>query len=170
MFTFYEDNLVTKEYLEKLEEDFNNAEGMARFGRWKAKMHYLNLQSYQGSGEHFVYLRGAGDEGTTEYCPCGLVIAEEPVQGSVERIAVTDPKVLKKLESISLHPLQLTVGHRNYDEPEKVLTAFTLFAHIDNDNGMYVFDVICQGCGANHIGLEKPARDKFLKQHNEKCG
>ena len=142
---------------------------MARFGRWKALMHYRNLQTYQGTGEHFIYLRGRNSEGIESiYCPCGLVITRNPELGAI-RTAITDQKVLKKLESLKLNELQLTIGHRQAAHKETIVTAFVLVGFTHPERGVYCYKVICQVCGDGLLEAEKNEKDAFLLYHNEHC-
>ena len=166
---FYEENYVSNKEIAEYEKVFNKAVGMARYGRWKALMHYRNLQSYQGAGEHFIYLNGRGDEGIeSSYCPCGLVITKSSERGDTRK-AITDQRVLKKLAPFKLNELQLTIGHRQAANIARIVTAFVLVAFTHPERGVYCYKVICQVCGDGLLEAEKLEKDAFLQQHNSRC-
>ena len=48
----YVDVTVSKELLERLEKDKQEAVGQARYGRFKAWLHYANLRRWQEQGWH----------------------------------------------------------------------------------------------------------------------
>jgi hypothetical protein len=82
----YKKVVVTEAKLEKLKDEQEKAEGMHKYGRFKAWLHYANLQSWQGQGHHFRYLSGVN----SEFCTCGLVLHENGT--SDQEIAVVISK------------------------------------------------------------------------------
>ena len=49
----YQNVAVSEAKLEKLKDEQDKAEGMHKYGRFKAWLHYANLQSWQRQGHHF---------------------------------------------------------------------------------------------------------------------
>ena len=52
----YSKVFVSDELLERLQREQDEAEGMAKYGRFKTWLHYANLKSWQDQGWHFNYL------------------------------------------------------------------------------------------------------------------
>ena len=150
----YVDVSVSDELLERLEREKQQAEGMARYGRFKAWLHYANLRRWQGQGWHFSYVNYAGKE---LHCTCGL---------SVPIDYVAD---LQEESKLNLDLVQRTYGHRRLPSLTGVTVAFIIDFTWLEDKGAYWFRSLCQVCGAS-TGYEPPAvAVKFERQHNKSC-
>ncbi len=68
---------VPKEKLLKLKEEMDRANPASKYGRYKAWLHYANLESAQESGMHFRYLTQSGLGVANKFiCTCGLYVEE----------------------------------------------------------------------------------------------
>jgi len=102
----YKNVVVTEAKLEKLKDEQDKAEGMHKYGRFKAWLHYANLQSWQRQGHHFRYLSGQN----AEFCTCGLALHENGT--SDQEIAVVISKAVEeKLNFLNLEEIQKVRGH-----------------------------------------------------------
>jgi hypothetical protein len=88
---------VTEQLLADLEKDKAEAVGMARYGRFKAWLHYANLKSWQEQGWHFNYLNHSGE---AHHCTCGLIV---PIGA--------DPEI-NAIAGLNLDEVQMAKGHR----------------------------------------------------------
>ena len=150
----YVDVEVSKGLLEQLEREKKQAVGMARYGRFKAWLHYANLHSWQGQKWHFNYLNYNGQE---LRCTCGLAVAIDAA-----------PEV-GGFEGLELDQLHRAQGHRNLPTFEGVCVAFIYdFAWIE-DKGVYFYKALCQECSAHTGLLAGAAADGFVDEHNLRC-
>ena len=150
----YADVEVSKELLEELERDKKAAVGMARYGRFKAWLHYANLQSWQRQKWHFNYLNYNGQENR---CTCGLIVpidAEHEVDGFTE---------------LTLDRVHRARGHRNLPTFEGECVAFIYDFKWMEEKGLYFYTALCQVCCMYSELLPGDAADRFVDQHNTNC-
>ena len=57
----YQDVRVSKAKLERLERERDLAKGPEKYGRYKAWLHFANLDMWQKQGHHFHYLTDVSD-------------------------------------------------------------------------------------------------------------
>jgi hypothetical protein len=156
---------VTEAKLDKLKQDQEDAEGMARYGRFKAWLHYANLQSWQGQGHHFRYLSGVN----SEFCTCGLVLHENG--SSDEELAVVISKsVQDKLDGLNLEQIQKVRGHVGLPALKGETVALIVDFIYREDLNDYLWTVICQQCGDYQVQIRDTDADLFVKSHNKICG
>jgi hypothetical protein len=151
----YVDVSVSDELLTRLKREQDAAVGMARYGRFKAWLHYANLNSWQHQKWHWGYVNNAGKEW---HCTCGLV---------VEMDAKPEVKGLAQLELDAAHRAK---GHRKLPEFGEVVVAFIYDYKWMEELGVYYFDAFCQVCG--DFVLTRPGKeaDTFAEIHNISCG
>ena len=151
----YVDVRVSDEKLRDLKREQDAAVGMARYGRFKAWLHYANLNSWQAQKWHFAYLNYGGGE---LHCTCGLV---------VEVGAAPEISSMGKLNLDAAHRAK---GHRKLPEFGEVVVAFIYDYKWMEELGVYYFDAFCQVCG--DFVLERPGKeaDMFADIHNISCG
>jgi hypothetical protein len=151
----YVDVSVTKELLTELHNEMDTAVGMARYGRYKAWLHYANLDSWQRQKWHFAYVDYAGKQW---HCTCGLVI---PKNAAHE---------VSGLEELALDAAHRAKGHRALPEFGPVVVAFIFDFTWMEDLRVYFYDALCQVCG--EYVLERPGKeaDAFSDAHNSRCG
>jgi hypothetical protein len=150
----YADVSVSKNLLERLKKEQNEAVGMARYGRFKAWLHYANLQSWQGQGWHFNYLNYNGVEW---HCTCGLVtlIGSEPeVQG---------------FAGLTLDHSHRARGHRNLPSLIGECVAFIYDYEWMEGEGVYFYKALCQVCGSHTELMPGKGARWFVDEHNKSC-
>lgn len=146
---------VSNDLLEKLKREQDAAVGMAKYGRFKAWLHYANLNSWQHQKWHWGYVNYAGKEW---HCTCGLVIAMD---------AKHEVGGLEQLELDAAHRAR---GHKSLPDFGEVVVAFIYDYKWMEERGVYYFDAFCQVCG-DYV-LERPGKvaDMFADIHNISCG
>ena len=161
----YKKVVVTDAKLEKLKDEQEKAEGMHKYGRFKAWLHYANLQSWQGQGHHFHYLSGDN----ADHCTCGLVLHENG--SSDEEIAVVISKsVQDKLEGLNLEQIQMVRGHVGLPSLKGETVALIVDYIYREDLNDYLWTVICQQCGEYEVELKNMHACSFVETHNKICG
>ena len=162
----YQIVVVTEAKLDKLKKDQEEAaKGMAKYGRYKAWLHYANLQSWQRQGHHFHYLSGDN----ADHCTCGLVLHENG--SSDEEIAVVISKsVQDKLDGLNLEQIQKVRGHVGLPSLKGETVALIVDYIYREELDYYLWTAICQQCGEYVIGVRDTEADSFVKSHNKICG
>jgi hypothetical protein len=156
---------VTEAKLDKLKKDQEDAEGMARYGRFKAWLHYANLQSWQRQGHHFRYLSGQN----AEFCTCGLALHENGT--SDQEIAVVISKAVEdKLEGLNLEEIQKVRGHVGLPSLKGETVALIVDYIYREELNYYLWTAICQQCGEYVVGVRDTEANSFVKSHNKICG
>jgi hypothetical protein len=162
----FENVVVTEAKLDKLKKEQEEAvKGMAKYGRFKAWLHYANLQSWQRQGHHFHYLSGDN----ADHCTCGLVLHENG--SSDEEIAVVISKsVQDKLEGLNLEQIQMVRGHVGLPSLKGETVALIVDYIYREELDYYLWTAICQQCGEYVVGVRDTEADSFVKSHNSICG
>ena len=161
----YQNVVVTEAKLEKLKDEQENAEGMHKYGRFKAWLHYANLQSWQRQGHHFRYLSGQN----AEFCTCGLALHENGT--SDQEIAVVISKAVEdKLESLNLEEIQKVRGHVRLPSLKGETVALIVDYIYREDLNDYLWTVICQQCGEYQVEQVNMDAYAFVETHNKICG
>ena len=161
----YKKVVVTEAKLEKLKDEQEKAEGMHKYGRFKAWLHYANLQSWQGQGHHFRYLSGVN----SEFCTCGLVLHENGT--SDQEIAVVISKsVQDKLDGLNLEQIQKVRGHVGLPSLKGETVALIVDYIYREELNYYLWTAICQQCGEYKVEIRDTDADSFVKSHNKICG
>ena len=160
----YENVTVTEAQLNRLKADQYAAQGMQRYYRFKAWLHYANLKRWQGQGHHFHYLSGPG----SIHCTCGLTMYTDTHEGVGSAVAISD-SVTKALEPLELSPLQKIRGHRNLPSLRGYSVAITVDYVWVEERDVYLWTVICQGCGAHEVEVLGRDAQIFEDTHNKSC-
>jgi len=150
----YSDVSVSGRSLSRLDKDMQRAQGMARYGRYKAWLHYANLKRWQEQGLHFRYLN---DSGKNYVCTCGLLV---PI-GS-------DPDV-QGLADLGLDEAHVAFGHKNLPSLRGQTIAFIYNFLWVEDSGVYHFSALCQACLEHVKDLPGADADAFVAAHKKKC-
>jgi len=150
----YADVFVSERLLERLKKEQNEAVGMARYGRFKAWLHYANLQSWQQQGWHFNYLNYKGVE---LRCTCGLILAID-----------SEPEVTG-FENLTLDRLHLAIGHRNLPTLIGECVSFIYAYRWMEEIGVYYYKALCQVCYAHTKLLPGKGARWFVDEHNREC-
>ena len=151
----YVDVSVADELLARLKREQSAAIAMEKYGRFKAWLHYANLNSWQHQKWHWGYVNNAGKEW---HCTCGLVVAMD---------ALAEVGGLAHLELDATHRGR---GHRSLPDFGGVVVAFIYDYKWMEELGVYYYDAFCQVCG-DYV-LERPGKeaDMFADIHNISCG
>jgi len=161
----YKKVVVTDAKLEKLKDEQDKAEGMHKYGRFKAWLHYANLHSWQGQGHHFHYLSGDN----ADHCTCGLILHENGT--SDEEIAVViSNSVQDKLDGLNLEQIQKVRGHVGLPSLKGETVALIVDYIYREELDYYLWTAICQQCGEYVVGVRDTEADSFVKSHNTICG
>ena len=162
----YQNVVVTEAKLDKLKKDqAEAAKGMAKYGRYKAWLHYANLQSWQRQGHHFRYLSGQN----AEFCTCGLALHENGT--SDQEIAVVISKAVEdKLEGLNLEEIQKVRGHVELPSLKGETVALIVDYIYREDLNDYLWTVICQQCGEYEVERVNMDAYAFVETHNKICG
>ena len=162
----YQNVVVTEAKLDKLKKDQEEAaKGMAKYGRYKAWLHYANLQSWQRQGHHFRYLSGQN----AEFCTCGLALHENGT--SDQEIAVVISKAVEdKLEGLNLEEIQKVRGHVELPSLKGETVALIVDYIYREDLNDYLWTVICQQCGEYEVERVNMDAYAFVETHNKICG
>jgi hypothetical protein len=145
---------VSKDLLERLKKEQDEVVGMARYGRYKAWLHYANLQSWQQQRWHFNYLNYNGVE---LRCTCGLIVEMD-----------SKPQFLG-LKELELDQVHRAVGHRNLPSFEGDCVAFIYDYKWMEEKGSYFFQAICQVCEGFTDLLPGMTANTFVDEHNQRC-
>ena len=151
----YVDVSVSNDLLEDLHSRMDGESGMRKYGRYKAWLHYANLNSWQHQKWHWGYVNYAGKEW---HCTCGLAVAMD---------AVAEVGGLAGLELDAAHRAR---GHRSLPEFGEVVVAFIYDYKWMEELGVYYYDAFCQVCGdyvRTRPGIDA---DVFADIHNISCG
>ncbi len=151
----YVDVSVSDELLKKLKREQDAAEGMARYGRFKAWLHYANLNSWQHQKWHWAYVNHCDKEWR---CTCGLVIpmgAKHEVTG---------------LEHLDLDAAHRARGHKSLPDFGESVVAFIYDYKWMEELGVYYYDAFCQVCGDSVKERPGKGADLFAQIHNISCG
>ena len=157
----YVDTFVKPEFLEKLKKDMDEENSPKKYYKYKTWLHYANLQGWQNQGWHFGYVNYMGTE---QHCTCGLVVdLQEPVTSDIEF------GIRELWAGLDLDRVQLQTGHRNLPSLSGISPAILVNFEWVEANGFYVWDGICQVCGAIKKRMDSTGSDLYLRGHNLKC-
>ena len=160
----YDDVTVTQEQLTDLKAQQDAAEGIQKYYKFKAWLHYANLQRWQEQGHHYHYMSGP----FSLYCTCGLTIFTDGRQFGVRGTRISD-EVAEKLEHLNLSKVQMYRGHRDLPEMARETIAITVDYIEDEESDDFLWTVICQGCGDHVSEVHGAAAGAFEHLHNESC-
>ena len=150
----YSDVSVSGRALSRLDKDMKRAQGMARYGRYKAWLHYANLKRWQEQGLHFRYLN---DSGKNYVCTCGLLV---PIGSDPDLNVVAD---------LGLDEVHVAFGHKNLPSLRGQTTVFIYNFLWVEDPGVYHFSAFCQVC-LEYVKDVSPAdAEAFVSAHKKRC-
>ncbi|CAN2242755.1 hypothetical protein MCEMZLE12_01045 [actinobacterium SCGC AAA044-D11] len=151
---------VSEELLVRLKRDQDKAVGMAKYGRFKAWLHYANLQSWQNQGLHFRYVNNEGKE---HWCTCGLIV---PIGSDGD---------VKGLDDLELDDVHVAFGHRKLPSLKGITKALiydSTWVEGSKDrhfnHGTYYYSAMCQVCLKHVKDLPGVDADAFVAAH-ENC-
>ena len=151
----YKDVRVSERLLDRLKREQDEAEGMAKYGRFKAWLHYANLKRWQDQGWHLNYLDSGNER--RHICTCGL------------SVHIDDEPEVSGFEQLNLDLVQSTRGHRNLPSLDGVCVAFIYDFKLMEVEDEYFYTALCQSCGSYTELLPGGEADAFVDRHNQAC-
>ena len=156
---------VPKEKLLKLKEDMDRANPASKYGRYKAWLHYANLESAQESGMHFRYLTQSGLLVADKFiCTCGLYIEEGEDLPSLFIAA----EIEDKSRELLLDPVQKVRGHRDLGDFKSASCALIVGSRYIQSKSCYLYSAYCQECGEIVFEIRNEEAKAFVNNHNQK--
>jgi len=156
---------VPKEKLLKLKEDMDHANPASKYGRYKAWLHYANLDSAQESGMHFRYLTQSGLGVADKFiCTCGLYIEEGE---DLPSLFITE-EIADKSRELLLDPVQNVRGHRNLVDFKTPSCALIVGSRYIQSKSDYLYNAYCQECGEVVFEIRNEEAKAFVNSHNQK--
>jgi len=133
----YVDTFVDLAYLEQLRKAMDDENSPKKYSKYKAWLHYANLQRWQNQGWHYAYLNYNGKE---IHCTCGL---------AVELNSKSDINIYiqEKWAPLNLDLVQLQTGHRNLPSLKGQTSAILVNFNWIERGDFYTWDGVCQDCG-----------------------
>ena len=133
----YVDTYVDPAYLASLKKAMDDEHSPKKYGKFKAWLHYANLQRWQNQGWHYAYLNYNGKE---LHCTCGL---------AVELNSKSDINIYiqEKWAPLNLDLVQLQTGHRNLPSLKGQTSAILVNFNWIERGDFYTWDGVCQDCG-----------------------
>jgi len=161
----YQDVRVSKAKLERLEKERDLAKGPTKYGRYKAWLHFANLDMWQKQGHHFHYLTDVSDEKRRLICTCGLFMEEVDSQSPN---AISSDLALRVGE-LFLDRVQALKGHRNLDDFEGRTCALIVDFAWKEELSKHLWTAYCQECGEFVVEKENVEARGFVSLHNAHC-
>ena len=157
----YVKTFVEAAFLEKLKYEMDTAEPNQKYAKYKGWLHYANLQRWQSQGWHFGYVNYMGTE---QHCTCGLAVPINPPLASD-----IDLKIREQWKNLDLDITQLHKGHKKL--PGFVGTSPAIIFNFNwiESTGQYLWDALCQKCGALSLNTFSGEVDAFVFKHNLEC-
>ena len=160
----YMDVRVPKEKLARLKHEMDTALGPKKFGRYKAWLHFANLDMWQAQGHHFHYLTEVGDVKKL-ICTCGIYL----VDGDQKEAQAISSSVIMKLSDFALDRVQNVKGHRSLENFVSGTCALIFdYKWIEETSG-YLWSAYCQECGDFVVEQRNEVAKDFVAAHNAKC-
>jgi hypothetical protein len=161
----YLDVQVPKEKLKKLKSEMDKAPTSQKYGRYKAWLHYANLDMWQAQGHHFQYVTEVGLERKHLICTCGLYL----VEGEELEDLVIEKSLAMRVGELLLDRLQTVKGHRSLDDFKTPTCALIVDYVWKSEIDDYLWAAYCQECGALVVEQRNELAKGFVDAHNKKC-
>ena len=151
----YVDTYVDPAYLAQLKKAMDDEHSPKKYGKFKAWLHYANLQRWQNQGWHYAYLNYNGKE---LHCTCGL---------AVELNSKSDIRIdfQRKWASLNLDLVQIQTGHRNLPSLNGKTFAILINYNWIRDGNFYTWNGICHRCGKYEIEMKSLECESFITLH-----
>jgi hypothetical protein len=161
----YQNVRVSKAKLEKLERERDLEKGPKRFGKYKAWLHFANLDMWQKQGHHFHYLTDVSGGKQKLLCTCGLFMEDADSQSSQ---AISSDLALRVGELL-LDRLQALKGHKNLDDFRGLNCALIVDLAWNEVLNRHLWTAYCQECGDFVVEKENIEARGFVSLHNANC-
>lgn len=157
----YVDNEASQARLEELRIEFESATADQKYNRYRAWLHYANLERWRNQGHHFFYLTMYSASNEKLVCTCGLAVMES----DFPKLPQISKETRKTLSELELDCLQILKGHRDFETKEPVSAIIVKYFVVGEDS--YKWACFCQSCGLFESPTTNKAAKKFCKRHNE---
>jgi hypothetical protein len=161
----YTEVKVTSKKLNKLKVDQDLAKPAEKYGRFKAWLHYANLDSWQKQGHHFHYLTAVEGFIQRLICTCGVFV-EDFENTNFDQIS---NEVAKKIGPHLLDRVQTVKGHRNLSNFKTPTCALIVDYVWKEKIGEYLWTAFCQECGELLTEVSNATAKSFTALHDTKC-
>ena len=156
----YEKVDLSERRLAALRREQDRAEGMQAYFRFKAWLHYANLERWRSQGHHFVYTtRVYSDNSRTLHCTCGLFVGSEDL--AAQDVQVPTGLVLEGVQRVR--------GHLNLPSGRGITVALIVNFSYSEHLKKLVWNVFCQECSSFELGKLLYEAQDFVKEHNKRC-
>lgn len=161
----YQNVKVSKSKVERLRLEMDREKGPRKFGRYKAWLHYANLEMWQKQGHHFQYLTEVSKEKRKLICTCGLFMEEAD---STTEQAIS-PELALRVGELLLDRVQALKGHRSLDDFTAKTCALIVNFVWKEELKQYLWTAYCQECGEFVIERNNLEARGFVSLHNANC-
>ena len=161
----YQNVKVSKSKVERLRLEMDREKGPRKFGRYKAWLHYANLEMWQKQGHHFQYLTEVSKEKRKLICTCGLFMEEAD---STTEQAISSELALRVGELL-LDRVQALKGHLSLDDFTAKTCALIVNFVWKEELKQYLWTAYCQECGEFVIERNNLEARGFVSLHNANC-
>ena len=161
----YQDVKVSKSEIERLKLEMDREKGPRKFGKYKAWLHFANLEMWQKQGHHFHYLTEVSDGRRKLICTCGLFM-EEADSSSDQAISA---ELALKVGELLLDRVQALKGHRSLDDFTARTCALIVNFVWREELKQYFWTAYCQTCGEFVIERNHLEARGFVSLHNANC-
>jgi hypothetical protein len=161
----YQDVRVPKSKLERLKKEMDLEKGPKKYGKYKAWLHYANLDMWQKQGHHFHYVTECADGKRKLLCTCGLFMEE--ADSKTDR--AISPQLALRVGELLLDRVQALKGHRSLDDFKGRTCALIVDFVWKEELNKYLWTAYCQECGEFVIEREHLEARGFVSLHNAHC-
>jgi len=161
----YQNVKVSKSKVERLRLEMDREKGPRKFGRYKAWLHYANLEMWQKQGHHFQYLTEVSKEKRKLICTCGLFMEE--ADSTTEQAISTE--LALRVGELLLDRVQALKGHRSLDDFTAKTYALIVNFVWKEELKQYLWTAYCQECGEFVIERNNLEARGFVSLHNANC-
>lgn len=158
----YKEVKVPKAKLELLKREMDLEKGPKKFGKYKAWLHYANLEMWQKQGHHFHYITEVSDGKRKLICTCGLFLEETD---STSDPAIS-PGLAARVGELLLDRVQAIKGHRSLDDFAANTCALIVNFIWKKDLNQYLWTAYCQECGEFLLEKNNLEARGFVSLHN----
>jgi len=154
----YMDNEASPSRLRELRQAIDDSVSEQKYDKYKAWLHYANLDRWRSQGHHFFYMTIRKGKTDWMVCTCGLSVSMEGDHALLRISAIN----LGKVSHLNLDALQTIEGHRAFKEKIPICALITSYTFV----GRYLWSAYCQVCGEIVNQVSNQAAKRFTHTHN----
>jgi len=152
------DNEASPTRLRELRRAFRNSVAEEKYYKFRAWLHYANLDRWRSQGHHFYYLTCGTTKTDRMICTCGLSVG---IEGDHRLIRIPS-LVARKVSHLELDSLQSLEGHRDSITKEQVSTLIVEYEW----QGRALWTAYCQVCGEIVSRVSNRRAKSFVRAHD----